>query len=258
MSVIRLLRRIFIGSKKQYKSLHELESVIGYRFRDIGLLRQALTHRSILSETGEDYCDANEIMEFLGDAVLELIVVEFLVRKFPKYREGELSRLKSILVSGKELREVALKIDIGRFILLSQNEERNGGRSRGSILKDAMEALIAAIYFDSGIGSARKFVNRWILTRVDELVRLREDPNYKSQQLEFAQAHGVPAPIYNVTAEQGPDHNKRFDVEVVVDGAVIGVGWGRSKKSAQQEAAANAMPRLTELYKDDSKSTEIN
>lgn len=221
-----------------------MERIIGYRFQDIGLLRQGLTHRSVLSETGDDYYDSNEIMEFLGDAVLELIVVEFLVKKFPKYHEGELSRLKSILVSGKELKDVAQRIDIGRFILLSQNEESNGGRKRGSILKDSVEALIAAIYLDDGIGAAHKFVSRWILVRVDELVRLKEDPNYKSQLLEFMQSRGRDAPVYRIVGESGPDHAKRFDVEVMVDGGVIGTGRGKNKKAAQQMAAAKAMLQL--------------
>ncbi len=238
------LRRLFGRSTSHDRSLRDLEGIIGYQFHDVDLLERALTHRSLLNETGEEYNRANEVLEFLGDAVLELIVVEYLVRKFPYYHEGELSKLKSILVSGKGLALVARRMKLGGYILISQNEERNGGRFRGSLLEDCVEALVAAIYLDSDITEAGRFVKRWILSRVDGIVSRNEDPNYKSQLLEYVQARGYDAPIYNVIAENGPDHAKQFDIEVVVDDEVLGTGQGRNKKAAEQIASCNALALL--------------
>ncbi len=241
----RLISGLFRKRLQTTISAQELMTTIGYNFSDPDLLQHALTHRSALQEEGADYSESNEILEFLGDAVLGLIVVEHLFRSFPNRREGELSKLKSMLVSGRALQEVATELKLGEFILMSQNEARSGGRKRGSILEDTLEAVIAAIYLDGGFAVARKFISEWILSDVDELINGDYDINFKSQLLEYAQGHGM-SPEYRVIAEKGPDHAKRFEVEVSLDGETFGTGYGRSKKAAQQQAARIAVEHLAE------------
>lgn len=204
-----------------------------------------MTHRSSLSESGAGPGEANERLELLGDAILDLIVVEGLWRRFPTLQEGDLSKLKAMLVSGQALHAVARNLQLGKFIRMSESEARNGGRARGSILEDAFEALVAALYLDGGMPAARKFVSRVILSRAVTLAENGVDINFKSQLLEYAQARGLPAPYYRVLAERGPDHQKEFDVEVAVDGEFIGHGSGANKKSAQQNAARDALNQIS-------------
>lgn len=218
--------------------------MLGHRFHNQDLLKRALTHRSILPETGGQYNRSNEQLEFLGDAVLDLIVVEYLCKRFPNKREGELSKLKAMVVSGQCLQDIAHKLNLGNFILMSDNEARNGGRERGSILEDTFEALIAALYLDGGYRTARRFIKRYILPSIDHLAKDHADYNYKSQLLEYVQSHGLSAPYYRVIAEDGPDHAKHFHIQVTVNGKLIGRGCGLSKKAAQQEAAYIALEAL--------------
>jgi ribonuclease III len=218
--------------------------VINYHFRNPGLMQQALTHRSVLQETGEGRSHSNEQLELLGDAVLDLIVVEYLYRSFPDRQEGELSKMKSRVVSGHSLQKIARTMDLGKFILMSENEARNGGRERDSILEDTIEAIVAAIYLDGGQKAAQKFITKFIMPTIDNIVDLDVDDNYKSQLLEYAQAMNWKSPSYIVINESGPDHAKEFDVEVMVRGESLGRGIGNSKKAAQQEAAKNALKEL--------------
>jgi len=242
----RLFSRLLRPVDRLDKSELEVERILGHRFRNPPLLRHALTHRSFLAESGAGPGEANERLELLGDAVLDLIVVEGLWKSFPHLQEGDLSKLKSMLVSGQALNAVARELHIGDHILMSESEARNGGRTRGSILEDAFEALVAALYLDGGMDAAKGFVNRVILSRANGLASAGVDINYKSQLLEFAQGRGLSAPHYHVLKEKGPDHQKEFDIEVYLDGRPVGRGFGASKKSAQQMAARDAMGHLAE------------
>jgi len=225
----------------------EMERILGYKFRNPELLHRALTHRSALSQSDKKPNGANEQLELLGDAVLDFIVVEHLCATFPDKSEGELSKLKAMMVSGQALQKVSEQLGIGNHIVMSDNEARNGGRIRGSILEDTFEALVAALYLDGGIDPARKFVRLQVMKQLDELVQAETDFNYKSQLLEYAQARGLSAPVYRVLSENGPDHAKEFKVEVSVNGKTVGVGSGRSKKAAQQQSAKLALGKIQDV-----------
>lgn len=214
-----------------------LQETIGYRFHDASLLVDALKHRSVLPLYGEDRARSNERLEFLGDAVLDFMVAEYFFHLFPAMTEGELTKLRSVIASGSVLVRAAQKIGLGQYVLVSPNEERTGGRERASILEDAFEALIGAIYLDGGRKSALDFIETHLLGNWKEVVQQREFVNYKSLLLEHVQAQQGGAPVYVVRDESGPDHLKHFIVEVMINGVVHGRGEGRSKKAAEQEAA---------------------
>ncbi len=215
-----------------------------HRFRDTKLLRCALTHRSSLPEIGANPNDANERLELLGDSVLDLIVVDDIWRRYPKMQEGDLSKLKAMLVSGVALHRVAEELQIGHFIVMSESEARNGGRRRCSILEDTLEAIIAALYLDGGIPAAKKFVCKYILCNAEHLTTTEADNNYKSQLLEYAQGRGMTSPVYEIIGERGPDHKKEFEIEVYIGGLLSGHGSGNSKKIAQQNAAQDALKNI--------------
>jgi len=214
-----------------------LERSIGYRFRDKTLLVEALKHRSVLPLYNEDRSKSNERLEFLGDAILDAIVAEYFYHLFPTMAEGELTKLRSVIASGSVLVRAAQRIELGRYILVSPNEERTGGRERASILEDSFEALVGGIYLDGGRAAAQAFVRRHLLENWREIVGQREFVNYKSLILEHVQAKQWSAPVYALREEFGPDHEKRFVIEVLINGVVHGRGEGRSKKAAEQEAA---------------------
>ncbi len=224
--------------------LVKVESILEHRFNNRDLLDRALTHRSILPEMGRDYSRSNEQLEFLGDAVLDLVVAEQLCVRFPEKQEGELSKLRSMIVNGKALQTVGLKLNLGKFIHMSENEARNGGRKRRSILEDSLEALIAALYLDGGFAVAKRFIVKNVIPDLNKIAKTEADYNYKSQLLEYVQARGLANPVYTVVSEDGPDHEKRFHVEVIVDGSRLGDGFGKSKKSAQQKAAQAAIQSI--------------
>jgi len=217
---------------------------IGYRFRDKGLLIAALKHRSVLPQYNEARAQSNERLEFLGDAVLDFIIAEYFYKLFPDMAEGELTKLRSVIASGSVLVRAARRMELGRFILISQNEERSGGRDRPSILEDAFEALVGAIYLDGGKDAAKDFVEIHLLSNWREIVRQREFVNYKSLILEHVQAQQWSAPVYALREESGPDHEKRFVVEVLINGVVHGRGEGRSKRAAEQDAACSTAEQL--------------
>ena len=221
----------------------ELARLLRHRFHHPYLLRRALTHRSALNYN-EDEASANEQLEFLGDAVLGFVVVDSLCRWFPEKSEGDLSKIKSMLVSGESLQALARKLDLGRYIRMSDNEARNGGRGRDSILENTFEALVGALYLDGGMKPATDFIQRTVFASRDALFDHTRDQNYKSALLEYLQARGLPAPVYRVVIERGPDHAKNFEVEVVLDGKRLGIGTGHSKKAAQQQAARTAVQQL--------------
>jgi len=223
--------------RETLRKLGELETAIGYRFRDKSILQDALRHRSSLQQTGHDRSRSNERLEFLGDAVLDFVIAEYFYNLFPTMAEGELTKLRSVIASGSVLVRAADKIELGKYIEMSTNEERTGGRSRASILEDAFEALIGAVYLDRGHPAAVEFIENNLLANWRDVVQQREFINYKSLLLEHAQSQQWSAPVYTLREESGPDHSKRFVVDVVINGVVHGRGEGRSKKAAEQEAA---------------------
>jgi len=216
------------------------------RVRDRGLLEQALTHKSKAHEDPSGGVTDNESLEFLGDAVLGLVVSEALFRAFPAYSEGQKSKIKASLVSTATLARRAERLSLGDHLLLGRGEEKTGGRHKQALLADTCEALIAAIYLDGGLEPARQFLMR-------ELGRYIEDarqPEYfgrdhKSRLQERLQSLGRPLPSYRITSEVGPDHSKLFYVEVVVGDAVLAQGAGRTKKDAEQEGARLALQEIT-------------
>jgi ribonuclease III len=216
---------------------------ISHRFSNPALLERALTHRSSLARNAPVNV-SNERLEFLGDAVLALTVVEALYRRFPREPEGVLTRMKSHIVSRDRLADEADRIELGRHLILSAGEDQSGGRHRQSICADAYEALLGAVYLDGGLEAAKRFVQKGLLKNAGRSREYKHQKNYKSWLLEHVQALGNGAPRYRVTAEDGPDHIKEFTVEVVVRSEVMGLGKGGSKKKAEQAAAKAAIEKL--------------
>jgi len=225
----------------------QLEDKLGYRFNDTQLLRQALTHRSHVHVTGLLRIQSNERLEFLGDAVLGMVVNEFLYHRFPGKEEGDLTKIKSLLVCGATLAKVAERLDLGEHLLLSRSEDGTGGRHRESILADAMESVLGAVYLDGGLEAVTRIIRAQILINVNETIQERTRRNYKSLLQEKLQARYKMPPRYKVSFTSGPDHARRFTVKVTLKGTVLGVGAGNSKKQAEQRAAETALTRLEEL-----------
>jgi ribonuclease-3 len=231
------------------ETLGPLEATIGFQFRDLGLLEHALTHRSRAHEDASGGVIDNESMEFLGDAVLGFVIADMLFTRFPTHSEGYKSKVKAGIVSSASLTRLAEQIDLGRFVLLGRGEEKTGGRHKHAILADSFEALIAAIYLDGGIDAAREF----IVSRFDPLIvsagtrgaDAQFTDDWKSALQEHLQAAGLGLPVYRLASAEGPDHLKRFEVEVLVGEAVAGRATGRSKKDAEQQAAKEALRKLT-------------
>ena len=220
--------------------LTELQNRIGYVFSDAAKLRRALTHSSYVPGDGSD----NERMEFLGDAVLELCVSEELFFRFPKMQEGQLTKSRASIVCEAALFDAAKGIGLGEYLLLGRGEDANGGREKPSILSDAFEAVIAAIYLDGGFTPARDFIHRFVLPLLDLSVPVFEkDHKTRLQELIHARTHGRQV-TYRLVGESGPDHDKTFTMQAVLDGEVLGEGSGHSKQSAGQAAAADALSRL--------------
>lgn len=204
-------------------------------------MEHALTHRSHVAPQRER---SNERLEFLGDAVLGLIVCQHLFNIYPEKREGELTEVKSRLVSKAVLAERALRMGLGKYLLMSESESRNGGRERQSILADAYEALIASVYLDCGIKTVREFVRREILNDMEALISSEEAVNYKSQLQHETQGRNLGNLRYRLKAEQGPEHNKTFDIEVWIARKKFGKGNGKTRKEAEQRAASAALVKL--------------
>jgi len=213
-------------------------------FREPDLLRHALTHRSFLGSNGGDPNLSNERLEFLGDAVLELIVVEYLYSRFPEDREGDLTKKKGLLVSREILSRCARELRLGDYLLLSGAEREAGGQGRASILADGLEAVIGAIYLDQGFPAVERFVHRHLLDQADSIVGDPTHHNFKSQLQEIVQARYRTHPRYSVVTEVGPDHRKLFTVDVKVRGQLLGRGQGYNKKEAEQSAAHDALGKL--------------
>ena len=222
----------------------ELQGRIGYRFRDRGLLEHALTHKSRAAEDATGGVADNESLEFLGDAVLGLVVADTLFHQYPAYSEGQKSKVKAAVVSTQSLARRAEVMQLGDHLILGRGEEKTGGRFKPALLADAYEALIAAIYLDGGLDAAGGFLRRELKEAIDAGIAQTFAPDYKSALQERVQALGHPLPEYRVSGAEGPDHRKTFTIEVVVNGEVLGVATGRAKKEAEQEAARLALARL--------------
>ena len=251
--MLRFLARLFGGKPKQttqaiisLDSKEQLQREIGYTFQNDYYLIKALTHRSYLRADDSRNLRSYERLEFLGDSVLGLIVAEELFQKYPDMSEGFLTNNKSLLADKKVLAHAGMQIELGKYILMSPDEERAGGRIRQSIVADCLEALFGAIYLDGGLAPTEKVIKRVIsfnFAKTSEVLSLR---NYKGELLERLQASGGGMPKYTVSDEDGPDHRKVFTVEVYVAGKRLGTGRGDSKKSAEQRAAESALSTLDE------------
>ena len=226
------------------KALGALCRKLGVRFRDITLLNQALMHRSYVHDAELDRGESNERMEFLGDAVLGLLVNEHLYYKYERRQEGRLTKIKSLVVSEAILSRKAEELSLGDYILLSENERSSGGAKRTSIIADAFEAIIGAVYLDSGIKHARQFVEAHLLHEIDQLLEVDEYRNYKSMVQEYAQKKFGSRPRYRVVSAKGPEHERTFFVELRLGGRALGRGEGRNKKEAEQLAARSALVKL--------------
>lgn len=222
-----------------------IEHLVGRPIQDLSVYEQALRHRSLLRGSANSHFTSNERLEFLGDAVLGFVVANYLYRQFPGQDEGFLTRLRARLVSGKALAQYARRIELGKLILMSDNMANAEGRHNKTILADALEAIIGAIYLDLGVQEAERFINRVILERVDLSDLAKRNENYKSQLLEYAQARGWEQPDYEVLEESGPSHQKTFTVGVRVREIIYGQGVASSKKKAEQLAANEALGRLS-------------
>jgi ribonuclease-3 len=239
-------------SEQEERALAEFSRHFGITFNDPSLLKLALTHRSYLSVTGQGPRESNERLEFLGDSVLGLVTSEYLYRQYPNEHEGHLTKIKSLLVSKAILSRRALAMGLGRFVLMSHSEVESGGRQRLSILADAFEAVLGAVYLDQGFEEARAFIDRWLLRDARAITSDERHVNYKSHLQEYVQSTYHTHPVYRIRSEYGPDHSKHFNVDVMVGRRVLGSGKGRNKKEAEQAAArgaldqAGALPRPTE------------
>ncbi len=256
---MKLLRKLFgldrpvavrpVERGRRDFDLRGFEAILHYKFKDPELARQALTHRSYLHSQPEKGGESNERMEFLGDSVVGLVVNEFLYRKFTSLREGELTKMKSLLVSRVILSRTAKVMGLGDYILLSEAETGSGGRDRASILADTLEGVIGAVYLDGGLEPARRLTERLLLRQVHEILSDANLANYKSMLQEYVQGEFKTHPQYRISSEIGPDHEKVFTVEVVVNQKVLGRGHGGNKKEAEQEAARDALLHFEKMVR---------
>jgi ribonuclease-3 len=234
------------GAPASSAELGVLEAAMGYRFRDRGLLEHALTHRSRANEDLTGGVVDNESLEFLGDAVLGFAIADLLYRRYPDRDEGQKSKIKSGVVSAVTLARRAAHLDLGRFLLLGRGEEKSGGRLKLTLLADAYEAVIAAVYLDGGLEPARAFVEREFSRELETAgASLMPGDDYKSALQEWLQSRGRPLPDYQVVEEIGPAHRRLFRIECRVTEDVLVCGEGRTKKEAEQDAARLALARLS-------------
>lgn len=222
-------------------NLNKLFELIGINFKDELIIKEALTHRSFLNEAKTKNLKNNERMEFLGDAVLEMIVTVFLLNKFSEFPEGELTSLRASLVRTESLADEAKRLELGNFIFMSKGEESTGGRNRPYILANAFEALIGAIYLDQGYNVVQDFIIKNVCYKIDNIVESEGYIDSKSKLQEISQETLKITPTYKLLGSSGPDHNKTFDMGVYVGEDLYGKGQGKSKQEAEQNAASNAL-----------------
>ena len=223
-----------------------LEKKLNYTFRDRALLSEALNHSSYANEHRGAGISSNERLEFLGDSVLGFVTAEFLFLQHPDLPEGDLTRIRAALVCEQSLYEVAQKLELGKYLKLGKGEETGGGRTRPSILADATEAVFAAVYLDGGIAQASALIHRVLLDAEREEAVEERRKDYKTALQEFVQRRANQELTYRMAGEQGPDHNKTFAAEVLLNGQLVGSGTGHSKKEAEQAVAAAVLAKLAE------------
>jgi len=248
-------RRVVVSDDPTFDAsdidIERIEDILGYHFRNSDLLYLALTHRSF-SHHQDTFIPSNERLEFLGDSVLGLVIADQLYRDHGRMREGDLTKTQALLVNEATLALIATEIGLNQYIRLSPEEQRAGGSDRPSIVSDAFESIIGAVYLDGGFDAARDVVLRLIYIHKRDIAADETRRNYKGELLEIMQARGEGMPRYDVVQEKGPDHDKMFSVQVTVNGTVVGRGEGHSKKEAEQKAAAEALAAIL-----DSQSGEL-
>lgn len=225
---------------QNYKAL---EKKIGVKLKDETITRMAFTHKSYINEHKKEGFEDNERIEFLGDAVLELAVTKHLFEKYPDQSEGEMTAFRSALVNGKHLAEIACELELGQYLFLSNGEEKSGGREKSYILANTLESLIGAIYLIHGYNAAEKFIKKFVLTRLDEIIKGGRHIDAKSKFQEIAQEKEAFTPYYEVLSEEGPDHNKNFTMGAYIKDELIAKGTGKSKQLAEDNAAYNALKK---------------
>lgn len=228
-------------NQEEKLKLEEFARKLKVEFKNYKLLQEALTHRSVLNELREQGRESNERLEFLGDAVLELITTEFLFNKYPNRPEGDLTSFRAAVVRTESLAETALKLNYSTYLYMSKGEEATGGRTRPYILANSFEAVLGAIYLDQGYETAKTFVTSALLHKLDKIVINRLDIDNKSKLQEVAQELLKQTPTYEVIEESGPDHDKEFKVKVLIGEKEYGSGEGKSKQEAEQNAAQDAL-----------------
>jgi ribonuclease III len=221
--------------------MEQFQEILGVRFRDTDLLKQALTHRSYINEQADEDIADNERLEFLGDAILDFITADMLYARFPEMAEGELTRLRSALVRTESLAELAITCQIGRFIYIGKGEENSGGRERMNNLCRAFEAVIGALYLDQGLEAVKAFIIPRLTTLQQKVLEEALHKDARSQLQEWSQAHLSITPVYRLRSASGPDHAKEFVIEVLLGERIVATGAGRSKQLASQAAAQAAI-----------------
>lgn len=234
---------------KKDKLYHDLESTLGYKFNNLELLKESITHKSFSNEHFTQKFNHNERLEFLGDAVLELVITDLIMARFPSYSEGDLSRLRASIVNESQLAELAFKLELGNVVLLGKGEEMTRGRKKNSILANTYEAILAALYLDGGYKTTYRIIKKHFSKLIDSAKQNDFDRDYKTKLQEEVQKCFKKIPDYVVTRETGPDHHKTFEVKVMVHADLSAFGSGKSKKEAEQDAARNALELLKEENK---------
>ncbi len=229
--------------KNRLRQINKLQSILKIKFRNKSLLNRALTHRSHLNEAGPGARD-NERLEYLGDSVLALVVNEYLFKRFEKYPEGDLAKIKSAVVSEATLFKVARELNLGSFLLMGKGEELSGGRTRPSILANSLEAVIGALYLDSGLKDCKKLVLSLLKSDIERIDSMESYRDPKTTLQEYVQKKYRERPLYEIIAESGPDHQKQFTVRLVVAGKSVAEGTGASKRGAEMEAARKALEMI--------------
>ena len=229
--------------KNRLRQINKLQSILKIKFRNKSLLNRALTHRSHLNEAGPGARD-NERLEYLGDSVLALVVNEYLFKRFEKYPEGDLAKIKSAVVSEATLFKVARELNLGSFLLMGKGEELSGGRTRPSILANSLEAVIGALYLDSGLKDCMKLVLSLLKSDIERIDSMESYRDPKTTLQEYVQKKYRERPLYEIIAESGPDHQKQFTVRLVVAGKSVAEGTGASKRGAEMEAARKALEMI--------------
>ncbi len=230
--------------EKRKEELKDFQEKIGYQFKDTNLLNQALIHRSYVNENSQKALKDNERLEFLGDAVLGLVVSHLIMTSFPDWTEGELSKIRAAIVNEQRLAEISRKLDLGVYLILGRGEDLTNGRSKNSILADGYEALLAAIYLDRGLEEVFSTAKKHLASILSRINRDDFYQDYKSMLQEYSQETFKAIPKYVLVGESGPDHQKIFKVEVRISGTTWGAGSGRSKKEAEQKAAREVLAKF--------------